>query len=634
LRWLAGTVLTGLAGAALIGSAIYAALDRKPNFAETPEFAQATHKDDATGELVNPGKSDRLVQSVDVVAAKQSFRAPTTVQVGSKSVVKVRAFTHVSTTLETTSGGQADEVPSFNPLKLITDAPDQPPPPPADAAPIQDDEEISYTMRDLAGVLTGPSQNVLQPDEIQAQVAEEVKAVHNPITHPLGPLAPQMLLMRTTHAGLDPSVLGYEAVEAPTTPAPFSSIAVRMVPENVTLVARSPDSTGNLNREQLVIVRHGDSLEDILRAAGAAADQIKGIVAAFKIKNGQPPVAEGQRIKLTFVDMDGKGTSAQIARLSVYNDETLQATIALDDSGHYVQVQQPNVTAGNTKPKGAGDDDDDDDDASGLHLYNSFYETALKQNIPRPIIDELVRIFGNDVDFQRPVRAGDSFDAFYQNADEIDNRDELLYASITTHNTTYKYFRYQTTDDGLVDYYDESGRSNRKFLLRQPVASARLTSPFGSREHPILGYVRMHTGVDWAAPMGTPIFAAGNGVIVKAGRESGYGNRIEIQHANGYITTYSHLSGFARGVAEGVHVRQGQVIAYLGMTGLATGPHIHYEVIVNGHFVDPLRVKLARTRELNGPTLDDFKRERDRINSLMAQGPGAAPAGATAEARR
>jgi len=133
----------------------------------------------------------------------------------------------------------------------------------------------------------------------------------------------------------------------------------------------------------------------------------------------------------------------------------------------------------------------------------------------------------------------------------------------------------------------------------------------------------MHTGVDWSGPIGTPIFAAGNGVVTKAARESGYGNRVEIQHANGYVTTYNHLSGFARGISDGARVRQGQVIGFLGMTGLATGPHLHYEVMVNGHFVDPLRVRLARTRELDNRMLANFKRERDRIESIMAKAPNA-----------
>ena len=150
-----------------------------------------------------------------------------------------------------------------------------------------------------------------------------------------------------------------------------------------------------------------------------------------------------------------------------------------------------------------------------------------------------------------------------------------------------------------------------------------MRSGFGGRYHPILRYTRMHTGVDWAAPIGTPIVAAGNGTVIKAARESGYGNRVEIQHANGYITTYNHMSGFARGIVEGTRVRQGQVVGFLGMTGLATGPHLHYEVIVSGNFVDPLRIKLARTRELNTRQLDDFRRERDRIDGLIAKAPNA-----------
>ena len=340
LRWLAGTVLTGLAGAGLIGAAIYAALDRQPNFAEVPELAQTTRRDDATGELVNPSKGDRLVQSVDIVAAKQSFRTPTTIMVGDKSVVRVRAFTHVATTLETTSSGLADEVPAFNPLQLLTGAPDQPAEPAPDPGPVQDDEEISFKMRDLADLPLAPSDYVLAADEIQAQVTEELNAAHDPSPRPASPLAPQLLLMRTSHAGLDPAALGYANVGNPTIPSPFSSIAVRMVPENVTLVPRSPDPTSSLNQERLVIVRHGDSLDDILRAAGATQDQINSILAAFKTGRGQSPVTEGQRIRLLFADIDGSGQASQIARLSVYNDETLQITIALNDAGQYVQVTQ------------------------------------------------------------------------------------------------------------------------------------------------------------------------------------------------------------------------------------------------------------------------------------------------------
>ena len=260
-----------------------------------------------------------------------------------------------------------------------------------------------------------------------------------------------------------------------------------------------------------------------------------------------------------------------------------------------------------------------------MRLYASLYETALKQEIPRPIIDDLVRIFGNEVDFQRSVAGGDSIDIFYGEGEEGEARNELLYASITTRDETFRYYRFQTPDDGVVDYYDDQGRSVRKFLVRKPVAAGELRSGFGMRFHPIMRYSKMHTGVDWAAPIGTPIYAAGSGVVLKASWDSGgYGRRVEIQHANGYVTTYNHMSGFAKGMTEGVRVRQGQLVGYLGSSGLSTGPHLHYEVLVNGHFVDPMRIKLTRTKEFDGRMLAAFKRERERIDGLMGKAPNAA----------
>ncbi len=238
-----------------------------------------------------------------------------------------------------------------------------------------------------------------------------------------------------------------------------------------------------------------------------------------------------------------------------------------------------------------------------MSLYQSLYETALKQGLPRSIIDVMTRVFANDVDFQRATAPGDSIEAFYSDPDDINPRPELLCASMTVRDQTFKYYRFQTPDDNMVDFYDENGRSMRKFLVRKPIAEGDMTSPFGMRFHPILHYARMHTGVDWAAPIGTPIYAAGNGTIIKAGWDGGYGRRVEIQHANGYVTAYNHMSGFGRGVAEGAHVVQGQTVGYLGDSGLATGPHLHYEVIINGNFVDPMAIKLPRTREFDGQML-------------------------------
>jgi murein DD-endopeptidase MepM/ murein hydrolase activator NlpD len=383
-------------------------------------------------------------------------------------------------------------------------------------------------------------------------------------------------------------------------------------------------------------MRHGESFEDVLKANGASSEDAASILAAFGLKHGESPVGEGQKIILLPEEPAIRGEKPRIARVSVYADDQLKATVAISDSGGYKAVAE-RVAAGPRKPKAA----DEEDAGGGMSLYQSLYETTLKQGVPRAVIDVLARVFANDVDFQRSTAPGDSIEAFYSDPDDINPRPELLCASMTVRDQTFKFYRFQTPDDNMVDFYDENGRSMRKFLVRKPIAEGEMTSPFGMRYHPILHYARMHTGVDWAAPIGTPIFAAGNGTIIEAGWDGGYGRRVEIQHANGYVTTYNHLSGFGRGVVEGAHVVQGQTIGYLGDTGLATGPHLHYEVIINGNFVDPMAIKLARTREFDGKMLAAFKRERDRIDQLMAQSPSAAamaaqkpapaPAAATAE---
>ena len=199
----------------------------------------------------------------------------------------------------------------------------------------------------------------------------------------------------------------------------------------------------------------------------------------------------------------------------------------------------------------------------------------------------------------------------------------MLFASLTVGGETKKYYRFQTPDDAVVDYYDETGKSAKKFLVRKPVNNAIMRSGFGSRRHPILGYVKMHTGVDWATPYGTPIFASGNGVVEIAGREGGYGKYVKLKHNNGYETAYGHMSAFAKGLEPGKRVRQGQVIGFVGSTGQSTGAHVHYEILVNGRFVDPMRIKLPRGRSLEGPLLASFEKERDRLDAQMSNRGGA-----------
>jgi murein DD-endopeptidase MepM/ murein hydrolase activator NlpD len=305
-------------------------------------------------------------------------------------------------------------------------------------------------------------------------------------------------------------------------------------------------------------------------------------------------------------------------RVIVANDTTIEAVSALSDIGKYVavDVQSMNTVAEATTDK----DDDDDDDGSGVRLYQSIYETALRNKVPASVIEDMIRIYSYDVDFQRKVQPGDSFDVFYAGEDEgatITEKTEVLFASLTVGGETKKYYRFQTPDDSVVDYYDETGKSAKKFLVRKPVNNAIMRSGFGGRRHPILGYVKMHTGVDWATSYGTPIFASGNGVVEKVGPEGGYGKYVRLKHNNGYETAYGHMSAFAKGMEIGKRVRLGQVIGFVGSTGQSTGPHVHYEILVNGRFVDPLRVKLPRGRSLEGSVMAGFEKERDRLDAQM-----------------
>ena len=313
------------------------------------------------------------------------------------------------------------------------------------------------------------------------------------------------------------------------------------------------------------------------------------------------------------------GQRLQPYRVVVANESTIEAVAALSDLGKYVAVDVQSMNT--VTATAAADDDDDEDDGTGVRLYQSIYETAMRNKVPATVIEDMVRIYSYDVDFQRKVQPGNSFDVFFAGEDEgatITEKTEVLFASLTVGGETKKYYRFQTPDDAVVDFYDESGKSAKKFLVRKPVNNAIMRSGFGGRRHPILGYVKMHTGVDWSTPYGTPIFASGNGVVEKVGWEGGYGKYVRLKHNNGYETAYGHMSAYAKGMEPGKRVRQGQVIGFVGSTGMSTGAHVHYEILVNGRFVDPMRIKLPRGRSLEGPLLAGFEKERDRLDAQMS----------------
>jgi len=608
VQWLSGVILTGLSGAALMSGAVFAALDGETNFATVPERVEGALRG-AVGAIAErvanaTRKADRLPPPGEANAARQVIRVSTTTRGnGNREIVRVRPFVRVAGNLSLSVSELSANIPRFNAQKMAAQS-EGIPISAQDAADAQPDAEVSFVTRDLNTVLPRAKiAAVASVDEVLARVREAANWD--------GKLGQKLPLLASA---VPPTLTAY----APERQAdPYAGFEPRIVPENVSLLPKTTAQVtgGNAWNERTIVLKKGDSVSAFLREMGATADEIKAITAAFGGRGKDSSPRDGYKLRVLLAPASD-GIRLRPVRVVIATDTAVEAMVAWSELGKYVAVD---VRHANSV---ASSSSDEDDDGKGVRLYQSIYETGLRNHIPRPVIDDFVRIYSYDVDFQRKVQPGDSFEVLFAGEHENPNENskaEVLFASLTTSGETRKFYRYQTGDDNLVDYYDESGKSAKKFLVRKPVADGNITSGFGGRNHPLLGYDKMHTGVDWASSTGTPVFAAGTGVIDKIGWEGGYGKYIRIRHANGYETAYGHLSAFARSMEAGKKVRQGQVIGYVGSTGLSTGAHLHYEILINGRFVDPMRIKLPRGRVLEGPLLAGFDQERGRMEAMMTR---------------
>ncbi len=602
VQWFSGTILTGVCGAALMGGAVFGSLDGETNFATMPERVESALNKVVTAisEKVTR-KADRLPAAGEATSARNVIRDTQPVRVGDREIMRVRTFVRITANLSLGSSDLASSVPAYNAQKLLADAG-------ADGVPIEDqpgadpDAEVSFVTRDLAGLLPRIKvASTVSLDDIIVRVRDTANWT--------GSAPSRFQLSGVPQDGTPP--LSYAPNRAPD---PYVGFETRITAENITLLPKTGNQItgGNAWNERAIVVKKGEGITAILRELGATAEEITAIVAALGPRGRDGGLKEGQKLRI-LVAATGQAQHMQPIRVMVTGDSTIEAVVALSDKGKYVPVD---VTSMNTP---VAEQNEDEDDGTGMRLYNSIYETALRNQIPRPVIEALLRIYSYDVDFQHKTQPGDSFDVLYSADDENngETKVDVLFAALTVGGDTKKYYRFLTADDSIVDYYDDTGKSAKKFLVRKPLAQGIMRSGFGARNHPLLGVYRNHTGVDWAAPLGTPIYAAGNGVIKKAGWESGYGKYIRIEHANGYDTAYGHMTAFARSAQVGARVRQGQVIGYVGSTGLSTGPHLHFEILVNNRHQDPLRIKLPRGRVLDGTLLTNFERERDRVDGLV-----------------
>ncbi len=262
---------------------------------------------------------------------------------------------------------------------------------------------------------------------------------------------------------------------------------------------------------------------------------------------------------------------------------------------------------------------------AGARIDSSLYLAGMQAGIPAEIVVQMIHMFSYEIDFQRDLKPGDSFEVlynYYYTPDGLPAKQgDIAYAAMHLANRTVQLYRYQPHDGGGADFFNSKGQSAKSMLMKTPVDGARISSGFGMRFHPILGYSRMHKGIDFAVPVGTPVMAAGGGTVQSEGWAGGYGNFLVVNHGNTYSTGYGHLSRFAPGLHRGSHVHQGEVIAYSGNTGMSTGPHLHYEIRINNVQVNPLTVKVATGRMLNGHDLRDFLMERIHVDTELASLP-------------
>ncbi|WP_243404061.1 M23 family metallopeptidase [Zavarzinia aquatilis] len=362
-------------------------------------------------------------------------------------------------------------------------------------------------------------------------------------------------------------------------------------------------------------VEAGDTLMTLLTGAGLDRAEAFDAVETLRPLFNPRDLRVGQEISVLLRPESDSPDGAERPRLAeLAFDTDVDRRVRLvrgDDDKLSAQEERTELTLALARVTGSIDD--------------SLFASAARAGLPDSVTTELIRMFSYDVDFQRDIHPGDQFDVLVERHQDPEGRTlkwgDILFARLTIQDGSLPIYRYAPSDDGIPDFFNPKGESVRKALLRTPIDGARISSGFGMRRHPVLGYSKMHKGIDFAAPTGTPILAAGDGTIDKLGRAGSYGNYVRIRHDGKYSTAYAHMSRFARGLKPGSRVRQGQTIGYVGTTGRSTGPHLHYEILTAGAQINPQGVKFQTGRRLTGKELAAFNARKRKIDGELAEAP-------------
>ncbi|MBX4335256.1 M23 family metallopeptidase [Bartonella raoultii] len=620
-RWLTGTILTGITSCILMGIALFTALDEQQHLVTPPQWftqenlAQTQNPDD------NGYKGDRISptyarQSFD---SKRQFELSILQKKGDEKVIQTQHFEWIRMALAE-KRPQQYSYPKFDSLSIFaSDSKNQ-------TAKIYDSGHIYGAKVETKIVLRSHDLVINQVDFDGADnlTEDEVQQELQKAGFTLDK-SNEFLSILTL---VDPLELEGLSSSSQFTDAP----EVRIIQENVTVSPQTHriDLTKNYV-EDIIPIRKKQTIADAFKATNYTKKQIEQVAKALTLLQHSEMLQEGSLLRIGIVLQAGE--EDHLVRVSIYHGIHHVLTIALNDTGQFVESAEPKMSRALKTALQKGVPHFQVNTAQLPTAYDALYNALLSHNMSQSLSQRLIRLLATNIDMKSRISPNDHLEIFYalpqisqtgkndkksrkEKASPKNLDPEIRYISATFGNTTYKYYRYQSKD-GSVDYYDSEGKSMRPFLLRKPTPNGIFGSPFGPRKHPILGYVRMHTGVDWVAPKGSPIIAVGDGIVTKVGVTGGYGNHTEIQHANGYVSTYSHQSRYAPNIKPGVKVRQGQIIGYVGSTGMATGPHCHFEIIVNGVKVDPMRIRIPDSKALTNQDLQAFLREKNNIDSLI-----------------
>ncbi len=611
-RWLVSTCLAAAVGAVSILVVVYGSTDTResrggflPALTEIGE-SSLSGRDlpivrDSEGLKWATPKSDRLKVTSGAVTVRYLVNEQVKQRRLGREYIHAKPYARIVARLAPVPAEYQAKVPPFNPLSLYATQTVNP----------GEDSESETTNQGNVSVNIIELLGGILPDEDRQELDDAEVALHVEAAREAETEAELIRAGAEAEAGRNADDMPLDADTA----APNTTVLVKPTQAEEDTLA---DLEGR--ETQVVRVGQGDTLRKILARVGADSWQVRGMIEAARNIFPESSLVEGQEVRITLVPSLTRRDRKEPARFSVFSGgHDHLVTVTRNAAGEFVASKSSTMAE-----EIANAALDDNDRASTSSVYSSVFYAGLLQHLPEDVITKVMKVHASQTDFRRRLRPGDAIEFFFDMKDDAKADSppgELLYTSITSGSETYRFYRFRTPD-GVVDYYDEKGNNSKQFLMRRPVrGDVRLASGFGMRFHPLLNERRMHTGVDWATSPGTPILAAGTGVIEEAGRKGQYGNYVRIRHPNGYHTAYGHLLRFRKGIVAGAKVRQGEIIGYVGSTGLASGPHLHYEVLINSRFVDPLAIQVPRERELTGRQLAEFQKERQRIDELRHLAP-------------